>query len=335
MNKKTILVIMPRFFGYENKIREALAKEGFFVYMIYENMDEISLWYRLFYVYLKSFKNKIMNKYYIKRISEVPNSIDYILVIRGDSLTTDIVGVMKSKFKNAKFVFYNWDSVENNKNTVEIIGEFDSVATFDMVDAEKYGWKYRPLFYVDESQRESKNRKYDFLFMCSMHSDRLKVLKYLKKYCEKKKLSLYDYLYSKPFHYFKQKYIVKNKDFRVKLDSVKVRFSQLSLADIYKLYSHSNIVVDYTHPNQNGFTMRTIESIGNRCKLLTNNKNVIDSDFYNRNNVYIYDLDNFEVTDDFLKCEYMELPKQTFEQYSLENWIKDLLEFDEKGEKIS
>lgn len=87
----------------------------------------------------------------------------------------------------------------------------------------------------------------------------------------------------------------------------------------------SDSIVDYTHPNQTGFTMRTCEAIGNRCKLITNNKRIMDADFYNPNNIYVYDLDNLYIPYSFINNEYEELPEEIFERYSLENWLKDIL----------
>ena len=90
----------------------------------------------------------------------------------------------------------------------------------------------------------------------------------------------------------------------------------------------SNIVVDYTHLSQTGFTMRTCEAIGHRCKLVTNNKLVKEADFYNENNVYIYDVDNFQIPESFINSPYQELSKEIYERYSISNWIKEIINYE-------
>ena len=92
------------------------------------------------------------------------------------------------------------------------------------------------------------------------------------------------------------------------------------------ILANTNIVVDYTHPDQTGFTMRTIESIGHRCKLITNNKQVLNSDFYNENNVFVYDSNNFYVPNNFLNSNYSSLSEDVYKIYSVGNWIKEILD---------
>ena len=60
-----------------------------------------------------------------------------------------------------------------------------------------------------------------------------------------------------------------------------VHFVPLSQKEMEQIYKDTKIIVDYTAQTQSGFTMRTIESIGYRCKLITNNMNIMDADFYN------------------------------------------------------
>ena len=88
----------------------------------------------------------------------------------------------------------------------------------------------------------------------------------------------------------------------------------------------SDIVVDYAHPEQSGFTMRTCEAIGHRCKLVTNNKIVTEADFYKESNVYIYDLDDFRVPDYFIDSSYEELSREVYERYSIESWLREIID---------
>ncbi len=318
---KNVLVIMPYYFGYDAVIKNGIERLGANVNIIYENMDEVSPIYRFVYVYLKKYKTHLMDNYYKKLISRIINKIDIVLVIRGASLSENSIEFIKSRFPNAKYVFYHWDSVENNPCVVELMNRFDHVLTFDPDDAEKFHWDYRPLFYTPNIKKEDKS--IDILFICSLHSNRMKVLKQLKAICEDKHIVLKDYLYSKPIHYIKQKYIVRNEEFLT--DDVRVRFRPLLLSDTNDLYSKSRIIVDYTHPQQNGFTMRTIESIGYRCKLITNNKKIVISDFYDERNIILYDEDEIVLPDEFIKNEYKELDNDIYYRYSLDGWLEEVL----------
>ena len=305
---------MPKFFGYENIIQKQVASLNFKVDVIYENIDEISFIKRYQLRYSNN-KEKILSNYYIKRVG---NNYDTILVIRGSTLTEEILDTIKETSPNANWYMYQWDSVKNNPNALKIAKYFSKISTFDLDDAQKYGWQYRPLFYISGTERDCK-REYDYAFICSLHSQRLKIYQEIKRIAAKPFL----YLFSKRTHYIKQKYLKKNKDF-MGVNDKEIKFKSLSIYEANNYMGKSDIVVDYTHPGQSGFTMRTCEAIGHRCKLVTNNKLVVDSDFYRESNVYVYDLDNFKVPDSFLESLYEDLPVEVYERYSIENWLKEV-----------
>ena len=317
------LLIMPKYFGYEEKIKSEFRMQGISSETIYENVDEISFIYRFVYVYLKKYKASIMEKYYGNKLKNLKQPPDIILVIRGQSLTKKVMDQMKTLYPGAEYIMYQWDSVENNKEILDITNYFDRILTFDMKDADKYGWKYRPLFYCSGAERND-SRKYDLTFIGSLHSQRIAIVNKIHDIASQKGLHEFTYLFTKRTHYLKQKYILHNTDF-ANGKNEDIKYKSLSLVETNNIFAESNIVVDYTHPKQNGFTMRTIESIGNKCKLITNNKNVLQADFYNSNNVYVYDPENFTIPDQFLNEPFIELPDEIYERYSIKSWIKDIL----------
>lgn len=319
MYEKKILLIIPKFFSYEMYIYRKLQSLGFKVYMVYENIDEFSLTSKAL-VKLFGSKMDYYDQYYKRKIKR--NLYDYVLVIRGSNLSLKILNDIKSDSPNAKTFMYQWDSVKNNPNAENIAPCFDKVFTFDMEDAKKYDWKYRPLFYLYTTLREER-REFEVSYICTLHSHRVKIYKELMK----NQCSKYLYMYSKFSHFIKEKLIKKNLDFRG-ASWRDIEFSALSLEQSNAVMSKSNIIVDYTHPDQNGFTMRTCEAIGHRCKLVTNNPRVKEADFYNENNVYVYDMDNLFIPDYFLSSSYIDLSENVYERYSLDYWIKDILAYD-------
>lgn len=319
---------MPKYFGYEKIIQNELMRLNYYSDLIYENMDEVSLRYRFFYVYLKKYKASIMERYYSNKLKNIKQAPDIIFVIRGQSLTKKVMDQLKDLYPGAKYIMYQWDSVENNKEILEIEGYFDRILTFDMKDADRYGWEYRPLFYCSEAERKG-SRKFDLTFIGSLHSQRIAIVNKVHDIASRKGLNTFTYLFTKRTHYIKQKYILHNSDFaNGMIDDIK--YKSMSLSETNNIFANSNIVVDYTHPQQNGFTMRTIESIGNRCKLVTNNNKVLKADFYNASNIYVYDPENFDIPEEFLSAPFTELPSKIYNKYSLQNWLNDILK--EKNE---
>ena len=322
---KKIIVVCPKFYGYEKAISETLSKMGACVTVVFENLEWVSVHYRIVYAYLRDKKPQMEKKYYEKRlIKEVSNS-DFIFVIRGSSLSIDIVKKARELAPSScKFVLYQWDSVKNNPTAEKIAPFFDYIATFDFEDAQKRGWVYRPLFYITEYIDIKPKREFELLFFGSLHSNRAIILKKLKVICAEKQYRLKAFLYLNRFLYLKYKYIDK-KPHVINAEDRDISLNPVSLPQSYKLYGDSIVVVDYTHPDQAGLTMRTIESLGSRCKLITNNRFVEQADFYDPDNVLVYDGEEVYIPDGFVKKPYKALPEDIYKKYSIEEWIGSLL----------
>lgn len=320
---KKILLIMPFFFGYEKEIKKLLEKNGAEVYLVFENMNEISFWYRFVYVYCSSKKETVMNAYYEKKLKHVPNDVDYVLVIRGDSLSEYILKLLHERYQDAMFSMYQWDSVANNKNAQEIADYFDKISTFDMKDAETFGWIYRPLFYIEDMCNHECKRNIDLTYICSIHSKRVQIYNDLKHIANENDLNLYTYMFVEKMRYILHRYVKKDKVF-AEVDKSVVFHDSLDIKQTNEVYNRSKIIVDYTHPLQSGLTMRTIESVGHGCKLVTNNKNICSTSLYT-NNIYVYDENNFSIPKEFIEREYEPLSEEQMKYYSLEGWLSELL----------
>ena len=321
---KHCLLICPKFYGYDELILNELKKYFEQTDIIYENRDWVSLWHRFIYVYGQSIKRKVLDRYYINTINKISNDVDTVFVIRGSSLSTTVMEYLKKKYgKSCSYVMYQWDGVKNNPEILKIVDFFDNIYTFDLEDSKRYGWFYRPLFF-DPKKVKMIKKDINVAYLCSLHSKRAQILDKLKIICKDNNLSLFSNMYCNRFVYFKWKYIGKKSEYRDTNDK-DVSFRSLSLEQTYEIYSRSRIVVDFTHPNQTGFTMRTIEALGNRCKLVTNNKQIRNADFFNPNNIYVYEGTNIEIPIDFINSDYQDVDEELYKYYSLNGWIEFLL----------
>ncbi|MBP3742501.1 MAG: hypothetical protein J6J00_05885 [Treponema sp.] len=323
IKNKSILLIAPKFFNYEVFIKERLESKGAKVFLIYENLDEINILYRFVYVYLKKLKQRISNHHYNSSLKRIKEKIDIVLVIRGSSITELIMDKMHNKYPDAFFVMYQWDSIKNNKNAELIAKYFNKCLTFDKDDARNKNWQYRPLFYVRSTKNI--NKDIDVAYICSIHSERIQILNKLINICKDKKLSLFTHVFTKRIIYLKRKYLDKAQEYMI-AENKYIKFYSLSSNNLFDIYARSKIVVDYTNPNQKGLTMRTIECLGNNCKLVTNNSNLKDENIFNDSNYYIYQGTNVEIPDYLSSEPYEELNKAIYDYYSLDGWIETILE---------
>jgi len=324
LDNKRILLIMPKYFGYEQEIYQFLSNSGAHVHTLFENINDTSLLYKTLFFFAKSKKKKFCSSYYRKAIEQIQDKPDIVLVIRGSTISQDTISFMKNGIAaDSRYIMYQWDGVKNNPNALEIASFFDSICTFDLTDAKTYGWKYRPLFFISHFIDKAASKTTDISFIGSMHSMRYKVLTNLKQICARQNLKLRTHLYINRIVYFKHKYISKKAEFK-EIPRNNLNFKSLSLEDAYTIYGNSKIIVDYTHPEQTGFTMRTIEALGNGCKLITNNPLIKSADFYDPNNVLVYEGTDVEIPDWFIQTPYNMPDESIYQKYTLAQWLEEL-----------
>ena len=320
---KNVLLIVPQYFGYETYIAKEIERLGYRVYPIYENLAHFDYKYRFLSNYCKNVIPKYERKYYYKQLDLVKDDIDYVLVIRGSSLSEEIMERICSLYPKAKKVMYQWDSVRNNPKAGLIARYFDSISTFDVEDANRLEWKYRPLFYIGDFCLDSE-KTVDFACVTSFQPNRVKLANRIEEISQNSGLKTYIYIFIPFITVFRHKYLMHDanfKDLNYKLYSKSIGIEQTN-----DIYNKSRIVVDFTPSSQNGFTMRTIESIGHRCKLITNNTKVLEADFYDPQNVFVYDeCAELNIPEEFLATDYKSLSDEVYKSYSLSSFVSDLL----------
>ena len=92
-----------------------------------------------------------------------------------------------------------------------------------------------------------------------------------------------------------------------------------------QIVKHSKCVLDSPQDNQDGATIRVIESLAAKVKLITTNKDLVNYDFYNPKNIYIYD-GEFDFENEFFKEPYQDVDKQIYEKYSLRGFLKQIFD---------
>lgn len=70
LNGKRILFIGPRYFDYAIRIKEEMEKNGGKVVWINSNIRDTGIYNSFVYKYISSWKNKLRDNYYKKRIPQ-------------------------------------------------------------------------------------------------------------------------------------------------------------------------------------------------------------------------------------------------------------------------
>lgn len=325
--KKKILLIMPRFYTYTETIVEEIKKQGLQVILMYEEPPQIILLAlkKIQGLFNTDFLYRVYNYALLRKVIKKKIKYDYLLVIRGNILNSKFIESIKHAVlrENARSVYYTWDSLDFVQHNGKIADLFDEKYSFDSVDVISYpGWKLLPLFFTNEYNRlcEKANHKaYDLCCICSLNKYRYNMVYNLK--LQNPKLNIYRKFYiGKTLFAFKK---LTDPYFR-EIDVNDLIFTPMKDSEIIQVYSKSKAVLDVTYSNQNGLSMRTIESVGIKKKITTNNAKIRNYDFYTDNNVYVYDETDMHIPDEWLDSEFI-IDEDIRIKYSIKRWIETLL----------
>ncbi len=275
--------------------------------------------------YKAGFYQSIINRYYRQALEPLKDkAYDFILVIRGEYTPIETLKLLKKYYPDSRLILYMWDGLHklNTKGIEKKWPYYDSVYTFDRIDCEQNKSKllFLPLFYYDEylpdniKSPDRTNFKYDLSFIGTGHGDRIKIVKDAIKQCSTDGRRCFSYFFMPhPFVYMYCR--MSDKNFRdVRLSDV--CFQMMPFEKLYRIYANSRCVMDVEDANQHGLTMRSIEMLGLRRKLITTNKDIVSYDFYNPNNILILDRHNGMINMDFFEKPYETLDESIYQKYS-------------------
>lgn len=320
--KQKVLFIGIGFYDYDIIIRQAIEKLGFEVDYFCETPKGFFYSFAN-YLKLNSISQTFRNNHSMNIANACGNDYSYIFVIKGDCITHEALNIIQQKNKNAKTVLYLWDSIKRMPNYKNIQGFFMSIYSFDRVDCiNNKKIKFKPLFYRSEYKINNKQNNfiYDLFFIGWAHSDRAILLKEIDLKLQSQDLKTKFLIFVGKAAYYISKPI----------RAIRIMTIQkpISTKDIAQYCSESRAILDIAHPLQTGLTMRTIEVLfGIGRKLITTNKDIINYDFYNKNNILIINRDNLDIPKDFFKSNFIIYPDDLRDSFFIENWVKDF--FDE------
>ncbi len=330
--KKNILLIMPNFFNYPQAISKELEKMGYevdcfddrpstngFVKAVIRVNKDLIRWY--IKIYFEQMMKTVRSKKY-----------DVVLLISGQSLSfsEEMILQIKREQSQAKYVLYQWDSLENFPYIKKIEPLFDCCYSFDRDDVRNnINLKFLPLFYTRQYEKvgtqERYEFQYDFCFIGTAHPKKYKLINMMSAQLKEQYPKQYIYFYfpSRLVYFYRK---VVNQEMRHSHYN-EFHYVPLRNDEMNHIYENSLCVLDSAQDGQRGLTIRVIEALGAKKKLITTNKDVVNYDFYRPENIYIYegyiDLNNI-----FFKEAYREVDEEIYHKYSLRSWLKEILRED-------
>lgn len=204
--------------------------------------------------------------------------------------------------KGKKVIVYYWNLITDKEMQPDKLRK-DNVmlCTFDEGDAKKYNIQFVDTYYFDLNIPKVEIQS-DLFYVGIVRPGREEKLKLIKD-----NLSNYPIVYD--FHI-------------MEYDNIAER---LTYEQVVESIQKTKVIVDLTRDKQMGLTLRPLEALQFSKKLLTDNKNIVNYSFYNKQNIFILGADDENDLYNFIKSPYVPVPRELIEKYYFENWLKRII----------
>ena len=328
LSDKKIILIMPPDFGVYKVIEQNLRYMGFEQVTVisplfrYKTKDRILNFIQKTFLGNKDYKKQLIDDYYTAEVTQTlssfaPKSIDYAIVIRPDKL--DLKTIEKIHNTAHKVVAYQWDGLTRFPKVFKVITHFQRFFVFDLEDYHRYRYQYPNLlpctnFYFDMPEESVSVNENEVLYVGAYMKDRIqsliRVVDALSQYNLNLNINLFYGRKTPPISHLHLSFISKG----------------ISYAENLKITKKAAVILDIKTVEHNGLSLRIFEAIKYQKKLITDNKSIMQYDFYHPNNFYVIEDDHFHGLAAFLNSQYIPLAEEIKQKYSFSNWLKYVLD---------
>ncbi len=322
---KSFILIIPNDFGIYELFNENLERFGLDLISFipqkfkYKNAkDRVANFVQKNFLGDKNFKRQLSkqcNSNHVENLIKdyLPQSVDYILVIRPDTITIETLQKLLKVGK--KVVGYQWDGLERFPQVFDYINYFETFLVFDQNDYDTYKGKYSNLekcenFYFDLDEN-------------SANIENSNIVYYVGNYIQDRSDDLVSIVHELEQHNVAFDVNLKYHRRTLPINEKNITFFREDFdfkSNIARL-KNAKFLLDFKAVEHNGLSLRFFEALKYQKKIITNNNAVQTSDFYDPQNIFIMGQDDLKSLPEFLSSNYKTLPVEIVERYSFSSWL--------------
>lgn len=272
----------------------------------------------------KNFKKELIenqdSRKLLDALKETNEKFDYALVIRPDLINTFALKKLKNRSNN--MIAYQWDGLSRYPNVFKLIPLFDRFYVFDLLDFRKYASIYNNLyystnFYFDHHKNINITSNKKIYYRGSYLKERVSKLFTIAKILDLLKVDSSIFLYSFDLSKIEEKPTTENIIFTNK---------HLKYHEIINEVRHCGSLLELQNNDiHSGLSFRVFEALHFRKKIITDNVDIKNYDFYVPNNIFVITESNSHEIKDFLKTPYKHLEDDIYKKYAFSTWISNVL----------
>lgn len=281
--------------------------------VFYKMLRRISLYFNSSFFY--KFSMHDMNKYDVVIIYECIYPLKVIKKIRERNKQCKIIYWCSNIIDSNK----DYCFLPNKKNVLELLSvknreKFNYyICTFDENDALKYNLLKNNQF-IPYYETIITDNCYDLSFIGTCKG-RDSLLSKIANICDENNLN-YNFA-------FVGKDVIQD-------ERIKILHHKLSYKEFLTEELSAKAVLEVVQEGQVGITWRTLEALIYNRKLITNNKNIIEYDFYNSSNIFIIGVDDINKLSQFINSNSIQINNSIIEKYKLNSWAKKMIKLGDK-----
>ena len=248
---------------------------------------------------------------------------NYDTVIIGNSLRgRDVIEYIQSRNPNARTIIYYTSIIgeKNRKDPRRYAGLDVEFCTFDKGDSERFGIRYLPYYYKPLSCPLAELRKENAacqpkqdVFFIGMAYDRAEKLVKMHEFFQAQGINDKQVIVKNPHQHYEE-HIAKH-----------LTDTHMTYEEIIEEIRKSRCILEIVQGGQQGISLRPMEAAVFQRKLITDNKNIVNSDLYTSDNIFILGINPIEKLKDFIESPYVPLPDESLEKYTPQYWLDKLM----------
>lgn len=205
----------------------------------------------------------------------------------------------------ARVIAWYWHNVGFETQPDKVLGKCE-FWSFDPMDCEKYNMNFNHQYYFKSLIKNGENPEYDVYF-CGSDSGRGKVIMDFYKKCQDLGLKIKFQIYKPEYEGVPKELIV----------------SHQSYAKLTQNNLNSRSILEIMRQGQIGATIRQMESLYHKRKLITNCASIKNEPFYNSRNIFIVGERADSELYDFIRSDYDDSTDYLIDKYDVKNWLNN------------
>lgn len=227
------------------------------------------------------------------------------VIVHMSSLTMMLPKYINKINPNAKVVAWYWNVIGKKTLPQNVMGKCE-FWSFDPEDCAKYNMHFNHQYYFKSLVKEHQKNEWD-IFFCGSDSGR------------GEKLTL---LYNE---FVKQGLNVNFKIVYPKYEGIprSIKSKPLDYKTIADCNSKSKAILEIHRLGQSGATVRLMEALFNKKKIITNNPFAKNEPFYNENNIFLIGERPLESLKSFIESDYDHSVDKFIDEYDFKKWLSN------------